>query len=261
MSSTKIFLSLGTTENKLHQELAKTIESHLEINDLTPQTVGRTYFSSKQPLIAIKELMHECAGSVILAYERTHLIDAIEKRGSSKETRLQKLNLPTVWNQIEAAMAYTLGHPLLVLVEDGLKYEGLLEPNYDWYVLYIDPEDNLLTSKEFQMVFSDWKRRVLAYKTQKEKQKQQGITAATKPQVPHNLLVHLRQILTKHFSPADLETLCFDLGNVKYEDLSGKEHRLKVLNLIKTLERTNRIDDLIEFGQIMRPEISWQLDS
>ena len=68
--------------------------------------------------------MQECVGTVIIAYERIHLATAVEKRGSPKEKPLDGLNLPTVWNQIEATMAYTLGHPLLVLVEKGLKYEG-----------------------------------------------------------------------------------------------------------------------------------------
>ena len=47
---------------------------------------------------------------------------------------LENEGLPTVWNQIEAAMAYTLGRPLLVIVEDGLVSEGLLEGKYDWIV-------------------------------------------------------------------------------------------------------------------------------
>ncbi len=258
MPAAKIFLSIGRTENKQHQQLVETIENYLKMNDLLPQTVGRTYFSSKQPLVAVKELMHECAGSIILAYERTHLIDAIEKRGSSQEARLQGLNLPTVWNQIEATMAYTLGHPLMVVVEDGLKYEGLLETGYDWYVMHIKPGESLLASAEFQGVFADWKRRVLAYQSQKEQQKKRGETAVSQPQVPHNLLVHLRQVLADRFSPGDLQTLCFDLS-VPYENLSGEEHRLKALNLIQTLERTNRIDDLIAFGQKIRPDVPWQL--
>ena len=258
MSETKIFLSIGTTANKLHQQLADTVESYVKMHDLLPQTVGRTYFSSKQPLVAIKELMHECAGSIILAYERTHLVEAVDKRGSENERQLAGLNLPTVWNQIEATMAYTLGHPLLVLAEEGMKYEGLLEPNYDWYVMYIKPEENLLTSNEFQMVFADWKRRVLAYQAQKEQQQKRGETAVTQPQVPHNLLVHLRQVLADRFSPSDLQTLCFDL-DVPYENLSGDEHRLKVLNLVQMLERTNRIDELINFGRKIRPDVPWQL--
>lgn len=258
MSATKIFLSIGRTENKQHQQLVETIEQHLRLNDLLPQTVGRTYFSSKQPLVAVMELMHECAGSIILAYERTHLIEAIEKRGSSEEARLQGLNLPTVWNQIEAAMAYTLGHPLLVLVEDGLKYEGLLEMGYDWYVIHLDLEENLLASVEFQGVFADWKRRVLAFQAQTLRQEERGETAVAKPQVPHNLLVHLHEVLADRFSAGELQMLCFRLG-VAYDDLSGEEHRLKAMHLVQTLERTNRIDELIAVGQNIRPDVEWQL--
>lgn len=258
MSTTKIFLSIGTTANKLHQQLADTVESYVKMNDMLPQTVGRTYFSSKQPLVAIKELMRECVGSIILAYERTHLIEAVDKRGSENERQLTGLNLPTVWNQIEATMAYTLGHPLLVLAEEGMKYEGLLEPNYDWYVMYINPEENILTSNEFQMVFADWKRRVEAYKAQKTKEEKRGETAVIKTQVPRNLLVHLRQVLDNRFSPSDLQTLCFDL-NIPYENLAGDEHRMKVLNLIQMLQRTNRIDELIEIGKEIRPDVPWEL--
>jgi hypothetical protein len=99
---------------------------------------------------------------------------------------------------------------------------------------------------------------VLAYQAQKEQQKERGETAVTQPQVPHNLLVHLRQVLADRFSPGDLQTLCFDLG-VPYENLSGEEYRLKVLSLIQLLERTNRIDDLIAFGQKIRPDVNWQI--
>ena len=258
MSATKIFLSVGRTENKQHQQLVETVEQYLQMNELLPQTVGRTYFSSKQPLVAVKELMHDCAGSIILAYERTHLVEAIEKRGSSQEARLQGLNLPTVWNQIEATMAYTLGHPLLVLVEDGLKYEGLLETGYDWYVMHLNLNKSLLGSVEFQGVFADWKRRVLAFQAQKAREQDRGGTAVAKPQVPHNLLVYLRQILADRFSPGDLQTLCFDLG-VEHENLPGEEHRLKAMHLVQALERTNRIDDLIAFGQKIRPDVTWQL--
>lgn len=260
MSSTKIFLSVGRTENEQHQRLIETIEQFMEANDLKPQTVGRTYFSSKQPLVAIKELMHMCDGSIIVAYERTHLVDAIDKRGSKKESRLQGLNLPTVWNQIEATMAYTLGHPLLVIVEDGLKYEGLLETGYDWYVLHVDFNKSILASKEFQGVFADWKRRVLAYQAQKKQQKKRGESPIIQSQVPHNLLVHLRHILTERFSQNDLQMLCYDL-DISYENLSGDVPKIKALNLLKTLENSNRIDDLIKVGKNIRPNIKWELDT
>jgi len=255
--NTKVFLSVGRTSNDKQEAFVKNIEQYMQMNQLTPQTVGRTYFSSKQPLVAVSELMHQCAGTIVLAYERMHVIEAVEKRGNPAESHWNKVNLPTVWNQIEASMAYMLGHPLLVIVEEGMKYEGLLERDYDWYVMQVNLDNNILSDPEFQGVFSDWKRRVVALQNELLK-KETRLTTQTR-QVPQNLLVYLRRILADRFSPAELQTLCFDLGGgIKYEDLPGDEHSLKALHLIQVLERTNRIDDLIEMGQGIRPDINWQ---
>jgi hypothetical protein len=57
-------------------------------------------------------------------------------------------------------MAYVLGYPLLVIVEDGLKDEGLLEARYDWYVQHVLLSRESLTTPEFQGIFADWKKRV-----------------------------------------------------------------------------------------------------
>lgn len=46
-------------------------------------------------------------------------------------------------------MAYVLGHPLLVIVENGSRNEGLLEAGFDWYVQYVDLESSVLSSKQF----------------------------------------------------------------------------------------------------------------
>jgi hypothetical protein len=70
--------------------------------------------------------------------------------------------LPTVWNQIEAAMAYSRGLPLLVVVEHGMRPEGLLEGRYDWYVQEVAVSRDCLNDPEFRGVLSDWLRRVEA---------------------------------------------------------------------------------------------------
>jgi hypothetical protein len=94
--STKIFLSVGRTFTPQQEIFVSTLESFLTSQGLIPQTVGRTYFSSQQPLKAVMELMDECAGSIILAFERTQIIQAFEKRGSKDERQLADLKLPTV---------------------------------------------------------------------------------------------------------------------------------------------------------------------
>jgi hypothetical protein len=158
--SLDIFLSVGTTYNDKQEEFVKTIEKYLESNGLSSKTLGRSVFSSEQPLKAVEGCMKKCAGTVILAFERTCIENGKEKRGSPKEVALNNVNLPTVWNQIEAAMSYSFGLPLLVLVEHGLKNEGLLEKGYDWYVKEISLDKSTLFETEFVGVFSDWKKRV-----------------------------------------------------------------------------------------------------
>ena len=49
----KIFLSVGKTSNERQEKFVLDIEGYLRANDLTPQTVGRTYFTSQQPLKAV----------------------------------------------------------------------------------------------------------------------------------------------------------------------------------------------------------------
>jgi hypothetical protein len=127
---------------------------------LRPQTVGRTSFSVDQPLKHVASLMRECSGTMIVAFERVYIERGAERRGSENELRLGECGLPTVWNQIEATMSYVLDLPLMVLVEHGLRSEGLLEKGYDWYVQWVDLDATTLKGAEFRGVFDDWKSRV-----------------------------------------------------------------------------------------------------
>jgi hypothetical protein len=159
----KVFLSVGRTFTQQQEDFVSLLEEFMQSQGVIPQTVGRTYFSSQQPLKAISELMEQCAGTIVLAFERTQIERAVEKRGSKDERIFADIKLPTVWNQIEATMAYSLGHPLLVITEENIKEEGLLERGYDWYVKRVSLSRAALQDREFLGVFSDWKRRVDAY--------------------------------------------------------------------------------------------------
>jgi hypothetical protein len=75
---------------------------------------------------------------------------------------LADVKLPTPWNHIEAAMAYARGLPLMVVVEAGLRSEGLLERGYDWYVQSVKPEAAALSTNEFNGVLASWKQKMIA---------------------------------------------------------------------------------------------------
>ena len=158
--SKHIFLSVGQTATLEQQQFVEACEQLLIRNGLTPRTVGRTDFVQDKPLKRIKEVMLECSGTIIIALERLHIHAGLELRNGENEVALVNCNIPTVWTQIEAAMAYTLGHPLLAIVESGLRPEGFLEEGYEWYIEWLDLNPRSLREPTFLEAFNQWQERV-----------------------------------------------------------------------------------------------------
>jgi hypothetical protein len=168
MEPINIFISIGKTSTNEQEEFALSIEQYLRDHGLIPRAVGRSEFPSSQPLKFIEQTMNMCSGTIIIAFERTYIKEGIEKRGSKNERLIKNEPLPTVWNQIEAAMAYVLRHPILVIAEGDLHVEGLLENHYDWYVQKVDIDASTLHSRQFEGIFSDWLKRVELYHQNKQ---------------------------------------------------------------------------------------------
>lgn len=157
----KVFVSVGKTSTPEQEGFVRAIEERLRGEGLVPHTVGRNTFTAGAPLKKVSDLMRECSGAVVIALERTYFQKGIDRRGSPGASELQDVRLPTPWNQIEAAMAYSHNHPLLVIVEEGLRDEGLLERGNDWYVQRIPLTQAALATPEFNGVFASWKAGVV----------------------------------------------------------------------------------------------------
>jgi hypothetical protein len=155
-----VFLSVGTGLNASQELFVSSIEARLRAEGFNPRTVGRNFFSTSTPLKAVGELMDDCQGTIVVALERYFFPAGVERRAGSLEAPLANTKLPTAWNQIEAAMAYCRGHPLMVIVDADLSMSGLLEPGNDWFVHQLSPVPSSLNSLEFNGVLADWKRRI-----------------------------------------------------------------------------------------------------
>jgi hypothetical protein len=189
MEETLVFVSVGATATAEQEAFVRSIEDRLRSESLVPKTVGRNTFSADAPLKAITELMEHCAGIVVIALERSYFPAGLDKRGGPRQAGLAEVRLPTPWNHIEAAMAYTKHLPLLVIVEAGLKAEGLLEPGYDWYVQTLPLEASALASNEFNGVLADWKEKVLA------RTPAAGATAPRRPQALNPAELSIAELL------------------------------------------------------------------
>lgn len=82
---------------------------------LQPRTLGATDDPSKSPLDEVIDLMRACRGTMVLGYPQITV-----GRGTCRETDCSGLCLQTEWNHIEAALAYSLGLPLLIIRHKGV---------------------------------------------------------------------------------------------------------------------------------------------
>lgn len=160
MNELNVFVSIGGTATEQQEAFIRAVEDRLRSEGLIPHTVGRNTFSADAPLKTVTQLLDSCSGTVVIALERMYFPSGADKRGGPKETPLVDVKLATPWNQIEAAMAYSRGHPLMMIVEQGVRSEGLLERGYDWYVQTVKPEPSALTTTEFNGVLSSWKQKL-----------------------------------------------------------------------------------------------------
>jgi hypothetical protein len=152
-----VFVSVGSTANPRQEAFVRAVEDRLRAEGLVPQTVGRNVFSADSPFVEMTKLMETCQGVVIIALERIFVQAGKEKRDGPSETALADLKIATPWNQIEATMGYVSKLPLLVLVEEGVRQDGLLEKGLGWYVQTCPAEPSALSTSEFNGVLASWK--------------------------------------------------------------------------------------------------------
>jgi hypothetical protein len=76
-------------------------------------------------------------------------------------------------------MAYCHKHPLLVIVEEGLRYEELLEPGNDWFVMRVEAKAETLISSEFNGILASWKEQVIAPRKESQPSTAPDVTQMT----------------------------------------------------------------------------------
>jgi len=140
--------------------------------------------------------MDECSGILVIALERTYFESGIEKRGGTNEIPLSVTKFATPWNQIEPAIAYAKNLPILVIVEEGVRAEGLLEKGNDWYVMTVKLNQSSLSTVEFNGVLASWKSKVEALSLSKN-----DVAVEKKKVVPDELTIG---DLVSNMKPAQL---------------------------------------------------------
>ena len=172
----KIFISVGSTANAKQREFVDAVLSSLKTAELSPRIMNENEWSYEQPLRAIRKIMKECCGAVIIAFTRTIFPSGVEIR-KDKDRELVNISLPTPWNHIEASMAYAYNMPLLVIAENGLKSEGLIEQGYDWRVYWTDLDPSIVATDKFRGFLNSWKKAVEEFSQQENESDRNPISA------------------------------------------------------------------------------------
>ena len=165
-----IFLSYPKPCFGAQQKFIQRIIDYLTARGFSPRTLGVTDYDMDAPLTAIRRLMLESNGLLTVAFRRTFV-----KKGTARlrtdvaglrEARIDGQWLTTPWAHIEAAMAYQVGLPILILREHDVLDDGILERGV--VGLYM-PEFNLAQgldgyfhSPEWNGVIGKWEGHVRA---------------------------------------------------------------------------------------------------
>jgi len=155
-SPISIFVSCGTPDTQIQESFIQAIETLLRSHGCEPQTVGRSKFSGRQPVQAARDLIGDCGGAIVIAFERSRIIKGIERPESPNPQEVANESHPTIWNQMEAAMAYAQRVPILTLIQPELKRQGMLSTRLEWVALQKELTPNLLLTDEFRQIFNEW---------------------------------------------------------------------------------------------------------
>jgi len=119
-------------------------------------TVGRSAFSIRQPVQAARDLIAKCDGAVVIAFERVRIVKAFDKPDSDGQREINNESDPTIWNQMEAALAYGQKVPILTFVQSGLRRQGMLSDRFEWTAIEGELSPVLLRAEKVQQMFGEW---------------------------------------------------------------------------------------------------------
>jgi hypothetical protein len=129
--SINIFLSYPTPHQDTQKSFIDRVEGYVRDQGLNPCTMGISNYDMDAPLAGIRRLMVGCCGLLAVAFKRS-FAKTLDVRSHANipgatATAFQDTWLTSPYCQIEPAMAYQLGLPILILREKGVLAEGVLE--------------------------------------------------------------------------------------------------------------------------------------
>ena len=165
-----IFLSYPKPHLQSQSGFIDELHIYLKGRGMEPRTLGVNEYDMDAPLKAIRRLMLESNGLITVAFRRLYVENGAARYGAdivgTSPIEFEDIWLTSPYCQIEPAMAYQLGLPILILREKGVYPEGLLEKGaVGTYMPEFSLEQdvpNYLQSPEWNSLVSKWEGKVRA---------------------------------------------------------------------------------------------------
>lgn len=169
----RTFESCGTAYTDSQKAFVEAIEHYLKAKNCELFTVGKHIHSVRQPVEFARELIKTCDCAVVIAFERYKIVQGLEKPNSPEQTPIVNRAEPTVWNHLEAAMAYAHDLPLLVFVEKGTHRQAMLSKRFEWNAMEVELNPDIVKQEPFRQIVDDWLQRVELSATRRAKAKRE----------------------------------------------------------------------------------------
>ncbi len=153
-----IFISRPTIIDKQFSKGLDNALNFLEQNDFKPRTLGSSDYPSESPLNEVLRIMKECDGIIVLGYPQILI-----KSGYNKSKKIiDEIILSTEWNHIEAALAYSLSLPMLVIHHLGISRGIFDRGTLNSFIYEIDlTNDSWIFEKNIIGAFNTWKHKLI----------------------------------------------------------------------------------------------------
>jgi hypothetical protein len=196
----KVFVSAGTPGNESQRVFRDAVVRSIDQAGLVPRLMTERDWDYKNPLRGLRRAMSDCSGAIVVAYARYHFPNGEEFRVDGVRS-LTDVMFPTAWNQIEAAMAYERGLPLLVVAQSGLRADAVFEDTHDIRPFWTGLNPDVCNSDGFMGYLRSWKDDVQA-----------NANKVAETSTQENTRVSVRQLFTSLEWQDGLVVICTIVG-------------------------------------------------
>lgn len=165
----KVFLSVASPFNDDQQNYINKLTAYFKENGILLDTLSD--WDDNDPLAPIISQMKKSFGCLVLALERYHVREGVEKRGSNQEVKILGKSYTSPWLHIETALARSFNLPLMILKDVSLINEGLIHNDkQEWGIVRINQSNiNEIDEYPVKNFILNWINQVKRYEKNKNR--------------------------------------------------------------------------------------------